>query len=85
MVFEHMRKQDWLYHYRLKKAYNSFVGLVRRAAIWMITGKHQHIRDELWVPRGISRIFPPFEDRSRKYPDGIINSPELCSKHELLF
>lgn len=33
MVFEHMRKQDWLYHYRFKEGiYNSFAGLVRRAA-----------------------------------------------------
>ena len=78
MVFEHMRKQDWLYHYRFKEGiYNSFAGLVRRAAYMDDHRKAFSIFETNYVALGLAyrEFFPRLKTEAGNILIELINSP----------
>lgn len=78
IIFEHMRRQDWLYHYRFKEGiYNSFAGLVRRSAYLDDHREAFNIFERNYEALRLAyeEFFPQLKTEAKNILDELLNSP----------
>ena len=78
-MFPYMRTQDWLYHYRYREGiFNSFAGLVRRAAYMPDSAAACRIFEDRYKELGdcYREFFPALRDFARGTLQGMQGGPE---------